>query len=267
MKNLIRSAFGLFGLEIRWQSRLREAWAEEKRMAQIAPWKQLLRYSPGTILDIGANTGHSVRLFRELMPEVTIYSFEPLADCFHSVAEMLTASPPGKAFQCALGDTEEATTIHRNEFTPSSSLLPMEALHHEEFPYTTATTEETIQVKRLDDVVAELVITPPMIVKIDVQGFEDRVIRGGEHTLLQAAAIVVELSSYSLYEGQPSFADVHDQLDRLGFVFRGTIDQMLSPTDGRILQFDALFEKVGPGTDASNIQNSQQQTSRKKAAI
>lgn len=31
-------------------------------------------------------------------------------------------------------------------------------------------------------------------------------------------------------------------LQELGFVFRGTIDQMLSPRDGRILQFDGLFE-------------------------
>ena len=71
---------------------------------------------------------------------------------------------------------------------------------------------------------------------------------------LEAAAIVVELSSYPLYAGQPSFADVHDQLDKLGFVFRGTIDQMLSPKDGRILQFDGLFENQRP--DALPQQNS-----------
>ena len=120
----------------------------------------------------------------------------------------------------------------------------MDDLHREEFPHTTNVIEETIQVKRLDDVADQLNIIGPLIVKIDVQGFEDRVIRGGELTLQKAHAIIVELSSYSLYEGQPSFADVHIQLDRLGFVFRGTVDQMLSPKDGRILQFDGLFENL-----------------------
>jgi FkbM family methyltransferase len=240
VKDVIRAAFNMVGLDVRLQSRLQEAWAEEKRLAHLEPWKQLLRYNPATILDIGANDGHSVKVFRELMPQVTIFSFEPLADCFAQVAALLEANPPGKAFHFALGDTDETTVIHRNDYTPSSSLLPMDEMHREEFPRTIHSTEETIAVKRLDDV--ELPIVTPLLVKIDVQGFEDRVIRGGAQTLKQAAAIVVELSSYPLYAGQPSFADVHDQLDELGFVFRGTIDQMLSPKDGRILQFDGLFE-------------------------
>ncbi|MEQ9409398.1 MAG: FkbM family methyltransferase [Fuerstiella sp.] len=242
MKNLIRTIFHLAGLEVRLKSRLQEIRAEEKRLRQVLPWKQLLQYAPGTILDIGANDGYSARLFRELMPDVTIYSFEPLADCFLQVDETLAAQPPGRAFHMALGDTDETTVIHRSRSTPSSSLLPMDPLHQHEFPHTADGTKETIQVRRLDDVAAELDIVQPLIAKIDVQGFEDRVIRGGEKTLSEAAAIVVELSSYELYAGQPSFSDVHHQLEQLGFVFRGTIDQMLSPKDGRILQFDGLFE-------------------------
>lgn len=266
MKNLLRTLFGSFGLDVRWKSRLQEAHVEEKRLARIKPWAQLQQYRPATILDIGANDGHSVRLFRELMPDVTIYSFEPLSDCFTQVSNLLESSPPGKAYHFALGETEETTVIHRSEYTPSSSLLPMDRLHQEEFPRSAAATEETVRVRPLDDVAAELNLVQPIVVKIDVQGFEDRVIRGGEHTLSQVAAIVVELSSYSLYEGQPSFADVHDQLDRMGFVFRGTIDQMLSPTDGRILQFDGLFENVGLDSD-SVAQDSQQRANRDEAAV
>ena len=242
MKNLIRSALGAFGIELRLQSRLREAYVEEKRLATIRPWKQLQRYNPSTILDIGANDGHSVRVFRELMPDVTIHSFEPLEDCFQQVQAELQKNPPGKAHHFALGDCEETTVIHRNDYTPSSSLLPMDQLHRDEFPKSANTREEQIQVRRLDDVAPDLKLDGPIVAKIDVQGFEDRVIRGGEKTFDNVMAIVVELSSYPLYEGQPSFADVHDQLDQLGFVFRGTVDQMFSPNDGRILQFDGLFE-------------------------
>lgn len=242
MKQLIRSFFNIFGLDIRLQKRLQEARTEEKRLAQIRPWYLLHRYKPATILDIGANDGHSVRLFREIMPDVTIHSFEPLADCFAKVSAELKRRPPGKAHNFALGNTNETTTIHRSDYTPSSSLLPMDELHRKEFPHTANSTEETIEVRRLDDVAAALSLTAPIVAKIDVQGFEDRVIQGGADTLKQAAAIVVELSSYSLYEGQGAFRDVLDQLDALGFDFRGTVDQMFSPQDGRILQFDGLFE-------------------------
>ncbi|EMI17886.1 methyltransferase [Rhodopirellula maiorica SM1] len=244
MKNIIHALFGFVGLDVRLKSRLLATRNEEKRLAQLTPWKQLLRYNPATILDIGANDGYSVKVFREWMPEATIYSFEPIADCFRQVEQVLNETPPGQAFHFALGDTNETSIIHRNQSTPSSSLLPMDDLHRDEFPHTTNFVDETIQVKRLDDVADQLQIVGPLIVKIDVQGFEDRVIRGGERTLKMAHAIIVELSSYSLYQGQPSFADVHSQLDRLGFVFRGTVDQMLSPHDGRVLQFDGLFENL-----------------------
>ncbi len=244
MKNLVRSAFGLMGLDIRRQSKLHEAYVEEKRLANVRPWQQLERYNPATILDIGANDGHSVRVFRELMPTVTIHSFEPLSDCFVQVQTELKKCPPGSAHHFALGDRDETSLIHRNDYTPSSSLLPMDELHREEFPKSANSREEKIQVRRLDDVAPDLNLVEPIVAKIDVQGFEDRVIRGGEKTFQRAAAIVVELSSYPLYEGQPSFADVHDQLASIGFVFRGTVDQMLSPKDGRILQFDGLFENI-----------------------
>ncbi|MCA9051737.1 MAG: FkbM family methyltransferase [Planctomycetaceae bacterium] len=250
MKRLVRGVFSTFGLDVRLQSRLWEAHLEEKRLATICPWRKLLRYNPATILDIGANDGHSVRVFRELMPDVTIHSFEPLEDCFLLVEAELKKRPPGRAHHFALGDREETTVIHRSDYTPSSSLLPMDALHREEFPKSASSREEQIQVKRLDDVAALLDLRGPVVAKIDVQGFEDRVIRGGEQTLASAAAVVVELSSYPLYEGQPTFADVHQQLEALGFVFRGTIDQMLSPKDGRILQFDGLFENMKPANQS-----------------
>ena len=89
MKNLLRMLFGLCGLDIHWKSRLQEAQGEGKRLALIKPWAQLKQYRPATILDIGANDGHSVRVFRELMPEVTIHSFEPLRDCFTEVSNLL----------------------------------------------------------------------------------------------------------------------------------------------------------------------------------
>jgi FkbM family methyltransferase len=242
VKNVLRRIIASIGWDVRLTSSLRKARLEEKRQAQIQPWAQLRRYKPATILDIGANDGYSVIVFRELMPDVIIHSFEPLGDCFQKAAQVLAERPPGKVHHCALGDVEETRTIHRSDFTPSSSLLPMDRLHREEFPQSAKATAETIKVCRLDNLAPHLNLLEPMVAKIDVQGFEDRVIRGGEQTLRKTSAIVVEVSSYSLYEGQPSFADVHEQLSHLGFVFRGTIDQMLSPKDGRILQFDALFE-------------------------
>ena len=69
-----------------------------------------------------------------------------------------------------------------------------------------------------------------------------QLIEGGRETLANAHAVVMELSSYELYEDQSTFESVFPEMHSLGYLFRGVIDQMRSPRDGRILQFDALFE-------------------------
>ncbi len=232
------------GFEIRLKSRLEANRIEQKRLEHVRPWQRLQQYQPKTILDIGANDGLSARIFRELMPGVKILSFEPLFSCFQQVEAVLQQNPPGRAFHFALGDSNEESVIHRNEFTPSSSFLPLDSVHEQSFPQSINTVAEIVQIKRLDDICESLGIVNPFVAKIDVQGFEDKVLQGGQKTFSRASAVVVELSSVSLFKGQPLFDDVHRQMRDLGFVFCGVVDQMQSPVDGRILQFDALYENL-----------------------
>ncbi|MEL6106162.1 MAG: FkbM family methyltransferase [Planctomycetota bacterium] len=242
MNRLIKSVFGSLGVEVRLHKNIPAARAREKHAAMIRQWELLRRYRPNTILDIGANEGQCAAILREVFPAATILSFEPLSDCFTAVEKYLADHGPGKAFQTALGDRNETTTIHRNDFTPSSSMLPMAQLHKEEFPQTESMRPEEVQVQRLDDMAPSIDITPPYVIKVDVQGFEGQVIEGGRKTFSNAEALVVELSSYSLYEGQSTFESVQEQLETLGFLFRGVIEQAYSKSDRRILQFDGLFE-------------------------
>ena len=99
----------------------------------------------------------------------------------------------------------------------------------------------TVRLERLDDVADKLVLRAPLLIKVDVQGYEDKVIAGGERTFQRADLAIVESSFEVLYEEQPLFDDIYQQLVRLGFVYRGAIDQMMSTKDGRPLQADSIF--------------------------
>ena len=242
MVNPVKKLFELCGVEVRLRRNVASAREAEKRRAGMKRWTALSRYQPRTILDIGANEGQFARIAREVCPQAAVICFEPLADCYAAVQAGVGQDSQVTALQYALGSENGATTIHRSEFSPSSSLLPMGELHQREFPHTAETFEETIQVRRLDDVASDLELASPMIAKIDVQGFECEVLDGGRETFRGCAALIVELSCYALYEGQPLFDDVYARLKELGFDYRGNIDQLLSPQDGRILQCDGLFE-------------------------
>lgn len=244
MRGLIRSVLEGCGLDVRLQSSLARARAEAKRTETLGKWSCVSRYRPRTILDIGANTGQFARLARDICPAASIICFEPLADCVRELQVQFGNDPLAKVVPCALGSRHCEAVIHRSRFAPSSSLLPMGALHQQEFPHTAQTTEETIQLRRLDDLAPELLLQRPTVAKIDVQGYECEVLDGGRDTLRECAALVVELSNYPLYDGQPLFDDVYERLRELGFVYRGQVDQLLSPRDGRILQFDGLFENT-----------------------
>ena len=82
-----------------------------------------------------------------------------------------------------------------------------------------------------------------MLVKIDVQGYEDRVIRGGQDTISRAEIVIVETSFQCLYEGQPMFEYIYEVLTKMGFSYRGALEQISNPIDGGILQADSLFVK------------------------
>src|SRR5882724_9875993 len=116
----------------------------------------LLCLNINTIVDIGAHTGEFAMIAHQILPKASIISFEPLEESFRQLNFNMQTVPNFKAFNCALSDRNSTMEMHRNEFTPSSSLLKMADLHREAFPFTRNETIETVEVKRLDDVLQGL---------------------------------------------------------------------------------------------------------------
>jgi FkbM family methyltransferase len=194
-----------------------------------------------TVLDIGANDGAYARESCERFKKATVHAFEPLESCYQKLEHMVRDEPRIKPHQYALGAREEERTITKSTFHPSSSLLAMSGLHKKLYPKSIGGTEETISVKRLDDVAPELHIVYPMLVKIDVQGFEDKVIEGGKYTLSLADIIIVETSFFELYEGQPLSDTIRAMLHTLGFKYYGALHTHYSKSTQRPIYEDSIF--------------------------
>ena len=129
-----------------------------------------------TVLDIGANTGQFTCTMHALLPETTIYAFEPQADTFETLKENVSNSPELHAIHTAVGDEIGETVFHKNTFAQSSSVLPMTDLHKVAFPWATESTEVRVPITTLDAIQDVLELVPAVLIKIDVQGFEDRVL-------------------------------------------------------------------------------------------
>jgi hypothetical protein len=100
-----------------------------------------------------------------------------------------------------------------------------------------------VKIERLDDVAQNIDLGKSLFIKIDVQGYEDKVLKGGEETIKKAKVVIVETSFVPLYESQPLFDDVYSVFKKLGFAYFGMNDQLSDPKTGQILQGDAIFTR------------------------
>jgi FkbM family methyltransferase len=195
-----------------------------------------------TILDIGASDGVSAKRYRNVFPHATIYCFEPLPCAYEALVEW-TKTQEGKviAFNMALGSAKGKATIHyHTDHSPSSSLLITTATNLGLYPKMKRQQQEEIRIDRLDNIAASLDLTSELLVKMDVQGFEGEVIRGGKTVLQQAIACILEIALMPLYEDQASFNELHHLLSDIGFTYAGNLHQVYDD-NGRVIYIDAVY--------------------------
>jgi FkbM family methyltransferase len=196
-----------------------------------------------SIIDIGANEGQFSEKIRLLFPHATIYAFEPLPDVCKKLVQNFKNDNHFSAFNVGIGETKATLTINCNESTASSSFLSMTDLHKENFTHAVKAKAMEVPIETLDNILNDKIINRPLLIKMDVQGFEDKVIAGGKNILSLADIIITELSFEKLYKEQPLFDDIYKALSDLGFNYCGSIDQLRSPESNKILQADGVFMK------------------------
>lgn len=201
------------------------------------------------VYDIGASRGVVSGCLAKVPNIAKVHSFEPIPSVFSRLVERMQPYPQVICHNIALGDTNNKMTMHVDRFSPSSSFLKMGQLHKIEFPRTGDTHLEEVTVARLDDFVQEHGLPQPDVIKIDVQGYEDRVLRGGIQTVSRAMYCVLEMSLQPLYEGSPLFDDIYCMMRDLDFRLVGLAGD-LTGKSGQQLQVDGIFknEKLGNPT-------------------
>jgi len=197
-----------------------------------------------TILDIGANSGQFAGFVSKRFPSAQIYCFEPLPKPFAKLNEWIKKRQTNiSAFNCALGDAEGVLPMYEHvDHDYSSSFLRATDLSRTYYPESRRETTTLVRTLRLDDAVREfnIELKPEVLVKMDVQGFEAHVIKGGRRTLQQSTACLLEIALDELYSEQATFSELLQLLESLGFKYAGNFQQSKAE-DGHVRFVDALF--------------------------
>jgi len=234
LKHIIKRLFGCLGLDIVRKSR--------------NPARSLLglrNFDIKTVIDVGANEGQFAKMILKTFPQANVYCFEPIPEPFKKLSQWAGKQRSGKIIvsNLAIGDKDRNVrmfnhTIHNS----SSSLLKTTKLCESLYPFTKKQDTITVEQTTLDNWVKNLPSPPAhkILLKLDVQGYEDRVICGGCETFGQAEVCIVEVSLDRLYEGQATFKRLFTLLDGLGYCYAGNLNQAYAD-DGHVIYVDAVF--------------------------
>lgn len=194
------------------------------------------------ILDVGANVGQYGNKVREIGFKGEIRSFEPLSTAYKQLEKVSSKDKNWKIYNFALGDKEESTEINVSKNLYSSSLLEITSTHTDGAPNSAFEYKETIKVKTLNTVFTEIVdVNDVVFLKLDVQGFEENVLKGANEVLSKIKGVQIEMSLVELYKGEMLYLEVIALLESHGFQLYSLENGFYDKSSGRLLQVDGLF--------------------------
>lgn len=199
---------------------------------------KLFKYiNPERAIDIGAHVGNFTKELYYKFPKCNIVMVEANPSC-ESHLRLL-----GKQYEIvALSNKEGYANLYVETINPvatGASLYKENTDWYSEGKYTTI----TVPTKTLDSC-SYFEGAPIDFIKIDVQGAELDILKGGKNTLRKTNYVLLEVSLVEYNKGAPLIGDIVDQMREYNFYMLDIVEYHSFPQlfGGAIFQLDILFK-------------------------
>jgi FkbM family methyltransferase len=204
-------------------------------MATGLDLKQIgIRYGiePRTILDVGAQIGDFSKECIEHWPSVKIIMLEATKECESHL------KPIGQPYKiCVLGEESGKTVdfykTKSADTNTGNSIYKENTIHYEG--------DKLVVEKRELETLTELLGDEAYfdLIKLDTQGSELDIMRGGINIIKRTPIIIIEMSYVEYNIGAPSFQDVNTFMEKMDFRKDIAIGQ--SVNNGKVFQEDFVY--------------------------
>lgn len=180
--------------------------------------KLIVRKDDPVCLDVGANTGQTIRELRRWFSSPKIFAFEPATDTFASLSKNFLASEV-QLYPYALGEGLGREEFINYENSTLSSFLELSANQSNRFRNSKIGSREIVEVRTVDWFVTQEDLAVIDLLKIDTQGCDLEVLRGAENSLARGiiGTIMLELNFIEMYHGQGAVHEIEGFLARFGY--------------------------------------------------
>ncbi len=201
-------------------------------------------YDIQCVLDVGANLGQFGDFVRHKLGfRGVLHSFEPVDQFVQHLKRKTKRDDRWHIHQTALGSCPDQIEINVAQSPGLSSFLRPTSEAVKDLWENSATLErQRVTVDTLDSFVRRCdggVLPGPTFLKIDTQGYDLEVLKGGEKTLEAVRAVQFEASVRPIYEGMPNYREVLDYLISRGFALSAMFP-INHDQSRRLIEFDCV---------------------------
>lgn len=192
-----------------------------------------LGFNPKKIIDIGAYEGNWATEINTIFPHAHILMIEGQKNKRPILLEKVKSIKNSTVKIALLG--AEVKDVKFNIYETASSVFTEDN--------ETDASEELITLSLLDDIVKDTHFEQADLIKIDTQGYELEILKGGRNVFKSAQCVLLEVSLLGIYKEAPLVAEVIDYMKQNGFVLYDICSLMRRPYDKALFQSDFIFLK------------------------
>lgn len=212
MKNLIKKIINNFGYD------LKKLNSESKILNSDDLLRDKINKDP-IIFDIGANKGQSIDRFIKIFNNPTIHSFEPIKSEYELMKKKFNNFENIILNNHAMGEiqdirefniTAKSANSSFNKHNEDSDWIKVRSKQHKMSTTDYIQEKVNVQINTVDNYVNENKISKIDLLKIDTEGYEDKVLEGSLESLKsnKISAIATEIILDNVYDKYFNFSDI-----------------------------------------------------------
>ena len=206
-----------------------------------------LKFKEPIFCDVGAYKGIWISKYLKKFPNLVAYLIEPYEKSYLYLNKKFKNYENINLFKMGLSNSNEVQKVNINSKSYTNSFLEFDKDVAKSWKYEQFENlyKEEVRMQKLTDFVKENNIPRINVLKLDVQGYESRVLNGAENLLKNNLVdlIILEIIIIPTYKNQSSVSEIFNIFDSFDYSLYGIYDIEKNPKRSRLQQFDALFFK------------------------